>query len=189
MFLTHQTEIEAFASQSADNCFKVLRFVQLTIQQRFSQLPKMTEEIVSTGDCKRLSQRQRDAIETYSERREEIFQVIFGSLSIVDKLLYVSSLPGFGLIKAGFVLQCTIGAVGCFDVHNCRVYAIKASAFALTGSSENRARKAQKYLELCESIGTAKLWNDWCELVAEKYPNDFSSASHVSRLHVDCIKA
>ena len=189
MFLVHQTEIEAYASQSAENCFKVLRFVQLTIQQRFSQVPKMTEEMVQTSDCKRLSKRQRDAIDIYFERREEIYSIIFSSLGLTDKILFVSSLPGFGLIKAGFVLQCTIGEIGCFDTWNCRVYEVKPSDFALRGTPANMAKKANKYIDLCHSVGTAKLWDDWCILIAEKYPNDFSSASHVSRLHAECIKA
>jgi hypothetical protein len=189
MFLRDQTKIQAYASQSPDNTFKVLRFVQMTIQQTFYSLPSMTEEINNTGVCRRLSGRQSAAIEFYADNKQEIFDNIFGSLPLRDKLLFVASLPGFGLVKAGFVLQCCIGEIGCFDVHNCRTYGIKPSQFVLRDGSPSNVKKAQAYIELCASIGCSKLWDDWCILVADKYPQKFSDAGHVSRLHFDCVNA
>lgn len=188
MFLTHQSQIQAYAKQSPDNCFKVLRFVQMSIQQHFSGLPAMTEEIVKTGDCKRLSQRQRDAIKVYHDRRHEIHEKIFSSMSVADKLLFVASLPGFGLVKAGFVLQCCIGEAGCFDVHNCREFNVKPSDFSLGKTYSKNLEKAEKYLNTCEKTGgCAFLWDNWCQGIYEKYPKKYANADHVSRLHVSCV--
>jgi len=190
MFLTHQSEIQQYASQSAKNTVKVLTFVQMTIQQNFSQLPKMVEEYNKTGSVKRLTTRQKNAIAVYNERSEEIFSIIFSGQSVDDKLLFLASLPGFGLAKAGFVLQCCLGRVGCLDVHNLRRFDLKASAFNLTTSEKSNAKKAAKYIEICDkSLGCGYLWNSWCDLIAEKYPKYYADSEHVSRLHVDCIKA
>ena len=112
MFLTHQTEIQRFSSLSADNTLKVLTFVQFTIQQNFAAMPKMIEEFNNTGTVQRITGRQKYAISVYTERKQEIFDTIFSGISLDDKLLFVASLPGFGLAKAGFVLQCTIGRIG-----------------------------------------------------------------------------
>jgi hypothetical protein len=189
MFLTHQTEIQTFASQNADNCFKVLRFVQLTIQQNFSQMPNMVEELNQTGDVKRLTNRQKDAIYEYSERRQEIYSVLFSGLSLEDKLLYIASLPGFGLPKAGFVLQCCLGRVGCLDTHNLKRFNLNPKDFVLRKNINTNREKARRYIELCDiELGCAYLWNSWCELIAQRYPKYYADASHVSRLHVDCVK-
>lgn len=189
MFLTHQSEIQQFAAQSADNTLKVLKFVQFTIQQNFAGMPKMIEEYNKTGTVKRITKRQKYAIKVYTARKQEIFDTIFSGISIDDKLLFVASLPGFGLAKAGFVLQCTIGRVGCLDVHNLKRFSLKASAFTLTKTYNSNLKKAQKYIDICDKIlGCAYLWNSWCELIAEKYPQYYADCEHVSRLHVDCIK-
>jgi len=200
MFLPHQSEIQQYASQNPDNTFKVLRFVQMTIQQNFAHMPVMIEEVNNTGSCKRLTGRQRDAIQVYSERREEIFRTIFGGLSLVDKLLYVASLPGFGIPKAGFVLQCCLGRVGCLDVHNLKRFDKNPKDFLLRNSTSTKATSidkalrrnrhiAQGYIDLCDvELGCGYLWDSWCLLIADKYPWFYADAEHVSRLHVDCIK-
>lgn len=190
MFLIHQSEIQKFAAASDENTFKVLRFVQVTIQQRFDSVPKMIEELNTTGSVKRLTGRQRDAIEVYSTQRKIVRAKIFGSDSVLEKLLFVASLPGFGLAKAGFVLQLCIGRVGCLDVHNLRKFNLKASAFTLRPGSKQNVVKAEKYINFCENVvGTAHLWDQWCQFIAAKYLTVYVDAEHVSRLHVDCIKS
>lgn len=189
MFLTHQSEIQRFASLSARNTNKVLTFVQVTIQQRFDHVPNMIEEINNTGTCKRLTTRQRDSIAVYRQREDEIFSIVFSSASVSEKLAFLASLPGFGLPKAGFVLQLLIGRVGCLDVHNLKRFGIKASAFVLRNGSPSNQNKIDKYISICDTeLGCGYLWDSWCQLIAEKYNKVYQNAEHVSRLHVDCIR-
>lgn len=189
MFATDQKIISDFARKNADNTYKVLSFVQITIRQMFHNVPKMLAELEKTGDCKRLTNRQKNAIKVYQEKKEQIFQIIFSGLSVDKKLLFVANLPGFGLPKAGFVLQLLIGEVGCLDTHNLRRFNIKASRFVQTKKFETNQKKANDYIDVCQKIGGGceKLWDDWCELVSVKYPDTFHTAEVASRLHVQCI--
>jgi hypothetical protein len=189
MFNTDAANISNYAKQSAVNTEKVLVFVQLSIQRKFSTMGNVINELNQTGNVKSLTGRQREALKVYNQKRDEIHAVIFSDLSLVDKLVFVAGLPGFGLAKAGFVLQLCLGSVGCLDTHNLKRFGIKASKFTLTKKHETNQRKAQQYINVCKNVGGSQfLWDSWCRLVADKYRQDFDSANSVSSLHEVWVK-
>ena len=48
--------------------------------------------------------------------------------------------------------------------------------------------KARKYLAVCKEIGGSEvLWNNWCDLIAAKYPKHFEAGDDVSWLHSNAI--
>lgn len=103
-------------------------------------------------------------------------------------LLKLADVPGLGLVKAGFVTQQAFGFGGCIDTHNLRLYGVPDTAVQLGGvklDGEAAARKARAYLKLCNRLGgPARLWDAWCEFVAETQPNRYENADAVSFAHL-----
>ena len=107
-------------------------------------------------------------------------------------ILHWLQVPGLGLPKAGFMTQLVMGKGGCMDVHNIRKYLPEVdsskgtpSRWQTSGQSEEtKKRKAVDYLGFCKLAGGAKgLWDQWCDFIAEQYPDAFESGDHVSKLH------
>ena len=120
-----------------------------------------------------------------------LHNILYSShLSIAEKLLSMTAIPGIGIVKAGFILQLCIGEVGCLDVHNLKMFGFSESSFkfAKTVKQNTALAKCNLYIETCEKLGGPEfLWNNWCSFIADKYPKHFSSAEEVSQLHVDLI--
>jgi hypothetical protein len=103
-------------------------------------------------------------------------------------MLAVLAVPGLGIPKAGFVLQLVCGRVGCMDSHNMRKFALSPKDFRASGSINAVTKRVDAYINVCQKVGGCEyLWNQWCEFIAEKYPDKFSSADHVSQVHVSSI--
>ena len=111
-------------------------------------------------------------------------------MALAEKLLVVASINGIGIVKAGFVLQLCLGKVGCLDVHNLRRFGLSPTAFKMGKVKYDTALgKAKLYIKICEDLGGCEyLWDSWCNLLAEKYPNKYKDGQHVSRLHQEYIK-
>ena len=167
--------------------------ISRSIRNHFSRLNKITDEERSLGiQAPSLKQKiKRDAFEYIHSNYKQLHKDIFNpNLSLAEKILSVSSIPGIGIVKAGFVLQLCIGKVGCLDVHNLKMFGFSESAFKFskTTTKNTALAKARLYIETCEKLGGSEfLWDNWCEFIAAKYPKHFTSADQVSQMHVNLI--
>jgi hypothetical protein len=163
----------------------------LSIQQQWDQVGRQVLDVKANGlKSKYLFGSKRGGWEYILANKKELHKAIFSrTMPLSEKLLAVASIPGIGIVKAGFVLQLCIGKVGCLDVHNLKRFGLKASAFKLGKVKYDTALgKAKLYIKLCEDLGGSKyLWDSWCDLLAEKYPTKYKNGQHVSRLHRDYV--
>ena len=110
-----------------------------------------------------------------------------------ELLMYFAGLPGLGLVKGGFVAQLCFGVAGCLDTHNITIHGLQPSTFAAHRFKGARTEKTKRklvahYVELCRALGGAgKLWDNWCQYVADKRPGIYNDADHVSKLHCEAI--
>ena len=191
MFTTHQKAIGRWGRKSPDNTSWIIAMVLLSIQQHWDQIGNQLIDLKENGlDCKYLFASKRSGWDYVVANKKELHEAIYSrNLPMAEKLLAVASIPNIDLIKAGFVLQLCIGKVGCLDVHNLRRFGLKPQAFKTYGLKYDTALgKAKLYVKVCEDLGGCEyLWNSWCDLLAEKYPNKYKNGQHVSRLHKDYV--
>jgi len=105
-------------------------------------------------------------------------------------LLDVATVPGLGLVKAGFVLQLVTGSAGCIDSHNMERFGLNANAFKYGASASDalKRKKALAYLDACwKAGGCESLWNGWCDYVAAYHPKHWQSGFDVSAMHQSAI--
>ena len=191
MFTTHQKAIGRWGRKSPDNTSWIIAMVLLSIQQHWDQIGNQLIDLKENGlDCKYLFGSKRSGWDYVVANKKELHEAIYSrNLPMAEKLLAVASIPNIGLVKAGFVLQLCIGKVGCLDVHNLRRFGLKPQAFKTYGLKYDTALgKAKLYIKVCEDLGGCEyLWNSWCDLLAEKYPNKYKNGQQVSRLHQDYV--
>ena len=193
MYAKHQPIIADYAKQSPDKLSDVYTFILATIQQRLYHVPRVMRDIRENGsDSPHLWGFKYQAYKFMKENKRDIYDTILAIQSDHDRLTYVASLPGLGLVKAGFLLQLVFGEAGCLDTHNINRFglkagAFKASSFKMAKTSQTRERLVANYLDLCHKLGGSEgLWNSWCSHVADVDP-DFVSADQVSAFHVEAI--
>ena len=193
MYKRDQYEIQRACEADPKYTKEAMLCVSRSIRNHFSRLSKITEEERTLGiQAPSLKQKiKRDAFEYIHANYKQLHKDIFDpDLSLAEKILSVSSIPGIGIVKAGFVLQLCIGKVGCLDTHNLRMFGFSDSAFRFskTTTRNTALAKARLYIETCEKLGGSEfLWDNWCEFIASKYPKHFTSADQVSQMHVDLI--
>lgn len=191
MYATHQRQIARFAKQSPDNFSQVCLMVLLSIMQQWSTVGRQMQDVRANGlDSKFFFASKRKGWEYILENKQELYDVVYGKLPLEDKILMLSSIPGIQIAKSGFILQLCIGKVACLDVHNLKRFGLSENTFKLGKTSYATAlKKAKLYVKTCEELGgTQSLWDSWCNLIAEKYPNTYRDGNHVSKLHMDYLK-
>jgi len=189
MYKNHQPLIKQYALENADNFADVQRFVICTIQQ---QLNVAVKQANGERDLNAFGFKLRALadIELHLKERYEESTELYNKGDIDALLAYVSTWYGFGLVKAGFVLQLAFGVSGCIDTHNLKLFNIKKSTVTLGQkvTYKTRLKKAKAYNKLVNKCGgTEFLWDNWCEYVAISQPNSYKDAHEVSRLHQDAI--
>ena len=198
MYHRDQSLIAKFAQTDAKSMQRVITFVYCTVQQSLLQVPSAMLDIDVNGvESRFLWGWKADAYLYVSEHREEIYETLMATwrgyadetVAATETLRYLVSLPGLGLVKAGFVNQLIFGHTGCIDGHNHIVYEIKPYRFQSSaykrGSPKLKRRMLADYVSLCWDIGGSEfLWNNWCKLVGK---NNNMTADAVSALHVRAI--
>lgn len=198
MFKQHQKEIAQYAMCGPDQTARVITFVYLTIQQPINTIPEAMRDVLRQGSESRyLWGFKLGAYEWLEEHREEVYRILMDTRSAhadpraseIATLSYLATLPGLGLVKAGFVNQLVFGQTGCIDTHNVNRFGVnprflRADMFKRATATTRRA-KAEDYVDMCIGLGGAeKLWDGWCEYVAAKQ----GTTSHkISELHVDSV--
>ena len=190
MFQTDQPPIAEYALSSDSGLERTLRFVLLSIKQPFWKMAVQMRDVDSKGlESAYLFGWKRQGLEhvrANASRLRAVLSAVPAGYGDADALLQVASVPGLGLVKAGFVLQLVTGSAGCIDSHNLQRFGLNANAFKYgsTASPELKRKKALAYLDACRNAGgCAALWDGWCDYVAEQQPKRWTNGAEVSRLH------
>lgn len=202
MFSNHQPSIGKYARACPDGMFDVLTFVQLTIRQPLHNVPAFMRDVrAEQDDSRHLWGFKAEAFRHGLKHKEAIFRDAMELWNIADPeqcqselIDYFARMPGFGLVKAGFMLQLCFGLAGCIDTHNLEQYKLRARAPMFEACQYKRASICHRqtlrrdYLHLCRALGGAeRLWDNWCSYVANRHPGLYRDAFHVSKLHCDAI--
>ncbi len=108
------------------------------------------------------------------------------TVTVLDHLV---TLPGLGLVKAGFLAQLYGFKVGCIDSHNASIFQVRVDDYTIrpTMKAETRQRKIREYIDLCYAIGGSDfLWDNWCAYLSGIYAN-VGTPTDVSAKHVELI--
>lgn len=106
--------------------------------------------------------------------------------TVLDHLV---TLPGLGLVKAGFLAQLYGFKVGCIDSHNASIFQVRVEDYNIrvTMKAETRQRKIREYIDLCYAIGGSDfLWDNWCAYLSGIYVS-VGTPTDVSAKHVELI--
>jgi hypothetical protein len=205
MFASHQPIIGDWARRSPDNFRDVLRFVIATVQQSIETVPDIVADFRTLGSESRFAfDWKARALDYYAEHGEtvhgqalaiwEAHKASPGS-GAAELTGFFAELPGFGLVKGGFVVQMVFGVSACLDSHNMARFGVNpgrysAAAYKGLKKPESKAARAAEYVALCNQLGgSAGLWDSWCDYVASLRPDTFESGFDVSRIHVDALGA
>jgi len=199
MFKIHNTKINNYAVRNPDNLFKVIMMVSLSIQQKWSLVGYMLEDLMIYKSQSMFIWGNKKVTHRYMVTHKHFIHgqmlAILKSKNLTEHAKAISlmkiflKIPGLGLPKAGFVCQLVSGLVGCMDVHNIKTYGIDPKTLILNKnlkslkSLANNRKKIETYITLCHDYGTENLWNSWCSMIANKYPKDFVDGNHVSEVH------
>lgn len=89
--------------------------------------------------------------------------------------------PGLGMVKAAFSVQMLFNKLGCIDIHNAR-------ELGYDKAPSGRAKKNRPlYLDIQSVKTSEQFWDDWCVMLAKKYPGQFTSGNQVSALHAYAV--
>lgn len=186
MYREHAGAIQAWVREEpAARLADVGAFVQATIQQPLDRAVKDTRSILR-GDLRSLWGFKRGAIAELAEAAPALCRLYESGADRDTLLVEASRVHGFGLPKAGFLLQCAFGVSACLDTHNLTRFGVNPGAFRfrVNASDALRLKKARAYhAAVDECGGTEGLWNSWCEYVAARQSSKYRDAEHVSGLH------
>lgn len=108
-------------------------------------------------------------------------------------LAYNATLPGMGLVKAGFMAQLCFGVAGCIDSNNVhrlqlgREQWLRADSYKAVGP-KTKAKYLDQYQSMLATAGGCEaLWDDWCIFVHSRGRGNYNSAEHVSELHCEAL--
>ena len=193
LYSTHIKEVNVFAQGSRENLVRSCLFVLATIQQQLETVPVALTDIVELAEGSRFAWGPKLAGITWlqSETRtqllfEEATSCIDSPVELLDVFLQV---PGFALVKAGFMCQIFAGSVGCIDTHNVALYGIKRGDTRYEPAKpDTLKRKRERYVAMCDGLGGAHaLWSRWCDHVARLRPFNWTDGREVSQFHVEVI--
>ena len=167
-------------------------FVLATIQQQLETVPGIVADFVALETASRFAFGSKKAgIKYLNKNAAELYRDAMAARGDDAALMAVFlAVPGFGLVKAGFMCSLFAGSVGCIDSHNVKLYGIKLSALRYTAKAKQQTRDAKidQYIQLCAGLGGAvNLWTRWCDYVAKLRPNNWASGAVVSSFHVDIL--
>lgn len=193
MFGMHMRQCQEFCTWDSDNMVRAATMVALSIQQKWDQVGGQLKSVLELGDKSPYLWGHKQA--TYAYINEWKHELYTESMARRDDMLSLldlwSSVPGLGMVKAGFMLQLMFGEVGCIDSHNAEFYGIEPGQLRLDGKLTVRTRtlKLSAYLQLCEQLGGSEyLWRQWCINLADRYPDVYDDQYDVSARHIEYLR-
>lgn len=191
--------IQKYSDQGSTQTAIAAMFVISSIRTFTWLLPDMMDNYRDKGmkSFNTLMPKQKEGIKYVMKNKEWLYDLVqsykAGDIYPEEFLITLQRIPCIGLVKAGFIMQLTTGEAGCLDCHNLKQYDVDENTFKVNGKDKGKItaasfNKARKYLAVCKEIGGSEvLWNNWCDLVAEKYPKHFEAGDDVSWLHSNAI--
>jgi hypothetical protein len=188
----HIADCNALAQSSPDGMARMLRFVLATIQQGLETVPSIVADFEEFGESSSFAfGSKRLGLRVIERDKQTIYHAaMLAQFDDVELLRVFASIPGIGVVKAGFCCQLFAGRVGCLDVHNIKLYGLTPNVlrYPKTLLPGTLAKKRAKYVELCAALGgPVELWARWCDYKASLSPNHFADGAAVSKLHVDVL--
>lgn len=209
MFDNHQPCISRYARSGPDALARVMQFVVLTVRTPLYNVKADIETAQAGGPeaMRVLFGWKHEAFYTVWEKRRELFETLESIWHPDPKRFYVTeghvrmlqavcAIPGFGPVKAGFVLQLAYGISGCLDTHNLRRFNLPKGAFAGYKARTGKGKLAmlRRYVRALHKVTntsrygdptapTRALWDTWCEYVYSRQPAKYANASAVSWEH------
>lgn len=201
-----QPKIQQWVDEDPNRLRDVIQFVSLTIRQPFYTMKSQMSSVKKDGA--RSPYLWGHKIKTYqwlNDNQDSLPSMYNAIKRLTDEesLSLLIAIPGIGLAKGGFILQIVNGSVGCIDSHNIRVYNnlignlikdnpkgfIKGSlkGSILINDSFIKRLIPLGYISICNHLGTEALWDNWCQMISDKYPKHFKDADDVSMYHYECL--
>ncbi|MFZ9080214.1 MAG: hypothetical protein ACO23H_16900 [Alphaproteobacteria bacterium] len=194
MFSTHQKAISEFALSSNVGLERTFRLVFLSIRQPFHSMAKQMQDVDDNGmQSPYLFGWKRSGlafVRANASTLRETLKAVPNGYGEAQALLEVATVPGLGLVKAGFVLQLVTGSAGCIDSHNMQRFGLNVNAFKYGSNASDalKRKKALAYLDACwKAGGCESLWNGWCDYVAAQQPKHWTNGFDVSAMHETAI--
>lgn len=202
MFSKHQPIIARYARSTPEAMARVQTFVYLTVQQPLFLVPMAMKDVDRSGiESRFLWGWKRDAYSFIDQNKTTVHRdmalLYDGSADPVRQereiLAYGATMPGMGLVKAGFMAQLCFGVGGCIDTHNVNRFQTGRAQFLRADSYKRvspgtKAKYLTEYQSLLASAGGCEaLWDDWCIYVHSRGRGSYNSAEHVSQLHVEAL--
>ena len=194
MFSTHQSTIADFALGSNVGLERTFRLVLLSIRQPFWKMPQQFKSVDDMGlESPYLFGWKRSGlafVRANASVLRETLKAVPEGYGDAQALLDVATVPGLGLVKAGFVLQLVTGSAGCIDTHNMQRFGLNENAFKFGSNASDtlKRKKALAYLDACwKAGGCESLWDGWCDYVAAQQPKHWTDGYAVSKMHETAI--
>lgn len=175
-----------FAIVTANATLKHAVNTALWILRKGDAFLELTYEDLTVADKSYMASamtRNKFAFVQYVLKNRRVIYAKYQELEAIEFWHYLlDSVPGLGMVKAGFVVQMLYNELACIDIHNLRVLGVEKKL--VEGKSKKRR---EGYLELQARKTSEEWWDSWVALVAEKYPYYYHDADEVSRLHVKAV--
>lgn len=168
-------------NKGPDGVLDVVTFVLCTIRVPLSKVYEYVEDVrVNQENSKHLWGHKSKGYLYTKEKKEKLYSVLYSGRSTESVLEEYLRVPGLGLPKASFVLQCVGYDTACLDGHNLKRLGLSAN---LTKG------KTEAYLRTVREKGSEWYWDSWCEYIAgNSYNKRLPTADLVSAEHIRCIK-
>lgn len=190
--------IAAHAMASEDGLFDVIEFVLCTIRQPLQQVIRQRADIATKGPASNYLFSSKRAGWTWANEHKgylwrvtkDIMQRPDSEDRKADLIQHFMQVPGLGMVKAAFVVQCIGGGTACIDSHNLTRLGLPVSAVKIGAKlkPETIRAKVLAYVRMCdETGGSAYWWNSWCDYVAGRRGSPLKTGDQVSAYHTDAV--
>ena len=193
MYSRDQAAIERWC-KNPEKLLQVGTMVLLSIRMQWSGVGNQMEDVAVNGsksNC--LWGWKRNGYKYLRDNRQHLYRCIRDRracrTTTHELMREFLKVPGFGLPKAGFMVQLLTGNAGCLDMHNIERFGLDANVWTIRTYRDTAKQTAEiddkidLYLRLCEACGgSEKLWNEWCEYLNDKV-STFNGADDVSERH------
>jgi len=183
----HVPVISAAIYEDAETFKRAVTFVILSIRQPIENVPAMLADVDETrAESIYLLGHKRAAYRYIELHGRELWARVRDLTDPEAVILELLSVPGLGIVKAGFLAQLMGLDVACLDSRNVAREGRKPREYRTDGKgAECRAirRKVSRYV--AETGGRAReYWNAWCEDVAQTRNN---TAQTISEIHLTIV--
>lgn len=177
MYKIHVPIIKANAEYSDPWVAAIFRFVMHTIRRPFYEV----------GPLNVLTKPQKEGMRYVESNVKELRELLNSGISLEEKITRLLVVKGMNIPKVSFVLQLTGHEIGCIDTHNAKLLGLDQNDLIQRKDRPLNREKIWRYIGLCQSTkmgGSQTMWDNWCTMIAERYPDKFTDAKEVSRKHL-----